>query len=79
MSNKVPLEEFPTPRVWGGYSHLNNVARCWLVIARAFAAKGDNQKALEAKNQILKKYLFAQHWNTEKGFIKLAKVAELIS
>lgn len=69
------LKEFPTPAQWDSYSHLNNVARCWLVAARIYAVTGEHQKALEARNQIIHKYPFAQHWDAKEGFVKLANIA----
>ena len=69
------LKECPSPAVYGSYSHLNNVARCWLVVANAYAAKGETQKVLEARDQILDKYPFAQRWDAEAGFVKLSDVA----
>lgn len=69
------LKQFPTPAQYGSYLHLNNVVRCWLVVARAYAATGEHQKALEARNQIIHKYPFAQHWDAKEGFVKLANMA----
>lgn len=70
------LKEVPTPAQWGSYSHLNNVARCWLVVAGVHTARGEHQKAVKARNQIVEKYPFAQHWNEKDGFIKLTEVAK---
>ena len=70
------LKEVPTPSQWRSYSHLNNVARCWLVVASVYTARGDIQKAAEAKHQIVVKYPYAQHWNDTDGFVKLAELAK---
>lgn len=72
------LQELPTPAEYGSYSHLNNVTRCWLVLARAYAARGENQKMLWAKCQIEEKYTFAQYWDVKKGFIKGADIASYL-
>lgn len=69
------LKRFPSPAQWDSYSHLNNVARCWLVIASTHTARGAHQKAVAAKLQIVEKYPFAQHWDTKDGFTKLAEIA----
>ena len=70
------LKGFPTPAQWGSYSHLNNVARCWLVVASVHTARGDLQKVAEAKHQIVVKYPYAQHWSDTDGFVKLAEMAK---
>lgn len=70
------LKEFPTLPLYDSYSHLNTVAFCWLVVASAYAAKGEVQKALEATDQIVNKYPFAQHWDVKKGLVKLVNMAE---
>ena len=70
------LKEVPTPSQWRSYSHLNNVARCWLVVASVYTARGDIQKAAEAKHQIVVKYPYAQHWSDTDGFVKLAELAK---
>ncbi|MXY29078.1 hypothetical protein F4Y59_13090 [Candidatus Poribacteria bacterium] len=70
------LKEFPTLPLYDSYSHLNTVAFCWLVVASAYAAKGEVQKALEAIDQIVNKYPFAQHWDVKKGLVKLVNMAE---
>ena len=70
------LKDFPAPAQWGSYSHLNNVARCWLVVASVHTARGELQKAVEAKHKIVVKYPYAQHWRDTDGFVKLAEVAK---
>jgi len=70
------LKEFPTPAQWSSYSHLNNVARCWLVVARGYATRGEDQKSIEAKHKIVVKYPYAQHWDAKDGFVKLAEVVK---
>ena len=69
------LKGFPTPVLCGSYSHLNNVARCWLVVASTHAARSEHQKVVAAKNQIVTKYPHAQQWVANDGFVKLAEVA----
>lgn len=70
------LNGFPSPAQWGGYSHLNKVARCWLVVAGVHTAKGKHQKAIDAKHQIVSKYPYAQQWTEKNGFMKLAEVSK---
>jgi len=70
------LKGFSTPAQWGSYSHLNNVAHCWWVVARVHAIRGEHPKAVEARKRIVEKYPYAQHWSDTDGFVKLAEVAK---
>ena len=70
------LQTFPTPEQWGSYSHLNNVARCWWVVANVYDAKGEHRKAEDARHQIVAKYPCAQYWNDKDGFVNLVEVVK---
>lgn len=70
------LKGFPTLAQWGSYSHLNQVARCWWVVANVHAARGKHQKTVEARHQILAKYPFAQYWDDKDGLVRLAEIVK---
>ena len=70
------LTGFPPLALCDSYSHLNKVAFCWLVVASAYAARGEGQKALEARDQVVNKYPFSQHWDVTEGLVQLADIAK---